>query len=755
MARGLWADPRGAAMVAILLGLAPIAPGVGGCDDGADDDSADDDDDATDDDDDVVDDDDSGAGDDDDSASPCDVDPDGWLGLPGAEDPQGDAGGYLCDLADVQAQLVGDVLYLRATAHEPFDDDDPALMLDLRVGDGDTWYTLTWDNVQPDPGPLQLWGSSNDWAEPLEPPSSLRMCPDDDDALTLGVALADLGLDGATELRGFAGVDLWSGGGYRDVAPDEGAVTFSLLHAPDVRLLSVTLDDAAGGDGDGVVEAGELLELSVEITNGGGVATGGDVTVSLDLDESSTAAATVTVPSSTVAGGAPLEPYATAALDTPLRLQLDGAATTGQTLVLELTVTDGDGGSWVFLRDPDFVGAQTVLVDGDDFDYPLDLASAEVFGDAATLHVVLRSHGPHDGAQPAQMLLDTDLDATFDWALTTYDDDSGAFDGAIWAHDEAFDTWSQVGQPTAFDFVADTAYVHWTVDLADLGDPGLARAYAYTTDASDTYVDNMPDDPDDVLGLALLVFEDQPVLQLIDRAWTEVAGDGDAFIDPGESWALDLQVRNVGTLEATAAAATLTSTSALVTVVAGQAGFGDVATGATAWTLAPLVVDVSSQAPPWGSESLDLELTSGIFSSVTALDLPLGLHAGDTTADAPEIPAPGSYAGDTTSRVDDYQDPSACTGFSAGGNDAVVAVSLALGQVLDVDLTYDAGGPDAVLYVSDDPLAPDTACLEGADLTVDESESLSFTAPYGGLFYVVVDAFDTDDGGPFTLDLSF
>ena len=132
----------------------------------------------------------------------------------------------------------------------------------------------------------------------------------------------------------------------------------------------------------------------------------------------------------------------------------------------------------------------------------------------------------------------------------------------------------------------------------------------------------------------------------------------------------------------------------------------------------------------------------------------MGLQPADLAVDAPLVSQPGLYVGDTTAMADDYADPSNCTGWSAAGNDAVFAIDLAGNQQLIADLTYLTADPDAVMYISDDPSAPDTACLDGVDDVYDGTESLTFTAPGPATYYLVIDNYYTG-GGPFEVMLVF
>ena len=78
-----------------------------------------------------------------------------------------------------------------------------------------------------------------------------------------------------------------------DFLPDEGTLTIDPVAGPNLALESHTIDDddtgASSGNGDGVVDAGETIEIGVSIRNGGGAAADtSTVTASIDPGSSAT-----------------------------------------------------------------------------------------------------------------------------------------------------------------------------------------------------------------------------------------------------------------------------------------------------------------------------------------------------------------------------------------------------------------------------------------------------------------------------------
>ncbi len=723
----------------------------------ADDDSAGDDDSG--DDDTTAGDDDSGDDDttgDDDAENACAPGAD-WFGVLPMDDPQGDAGGYLIDIRDLSYQVVGGVLHLRMASYDAFDDADPGVMVDLFVGDGETTYSLTYDNQVPDPDPLQLWSSGNDWLEPLPPPPSLCHGSGGASSIVLGVKLSEIGFEDAETLRGRAGVNLWDpSGNYTDMAPDGGTfVPFSVVEEPLVARASVTVDDSAGGDGDGVIEAGETLDITIDIYNGGIAQTGSGVTGTLSLDPASTVAATVVQDSASYHNAAVIPPMTLAHPDVAYQVSIDGGAVEGEELRLQLHVDQGLGPGWDLAIPVRFVGLamEDVLVDAQDAADPFDVATmAYGVTPGGRLVIELGAHAPHAGSEPVWVLIDGDLDGQPDHALATHDGDLPT--GLVAQWDEVLG-WDPIGVPDPFEYPVEGDYARFGVDLSTLGDPEFAFATVETLDPAGATLDLAPDDPFDLLGLPVLGFVAEPLIRLVSQTYTEVTGDGDAYLDPGEAWSLALEIRNDGRVDAAAVTGEVQSGSNDVQITAGTVDFGAVAVGASAAGNVPATFTVDPGAPVFGHVTLQVSIDADGVPFAPSIEVPLGVVAGETTADAPLIPFSSVIIGDTSLYADDYGDPSACTGYPAAGRDAVYAVDLAAGQAIAAVLEYTLGGPDAVLYLSDDAADPDGACLAGADDGLGESESLAYVATTAGTHYVVVDGYAWGFGHSYQLTLDF
>jgi hypothetical protein len=94
-------------------------------------------------------------------------------------------------------------------------------------------------------------------------------------------------------------------------------------------------------------------------------------------------------------------------------------------------------------------------------------------------------------------------------------------------------------------------------------------------------------------------------------------------------------------------------------------------------------------------------------------------------------------------------DPGAsCTGFSSNGQDVVYSVTVPLGAVLTADYANEADGSIYILQNCSDV----ASCLAGSDaLLAGSHETLTFTFPADGTYYLVLDTFGTGSAGHFTL----
>lgn len=102
---------------------------------------------------------------------------------------------------------------------------------------------------------------------------------------------------------------------------------------PVMKITRIEIDD----NEDGILEPGEDAEINLEVTNVGDMASSGAVSGVLSLEGTSTASATVTYSEENFGS---LSVGTTGEPSDPFELEVDGSATTGQTLDLLLTLTD-------------------------------------------------------------------------------------------------------------------------------------------------------------------------------------------------------------------------------------------------------------------------------------------------------------------------------------------------------------------------------------------------------------------------------
>ncbi len=576
------------------------------------------------DDDDATGDDDTTAGDDD-SAGDDDTP---WADVLPEVDPEGDAGDTAVDLRNLQAHA-GDDLALRTTAWQPFDDGDDGVWLGVTVGHGSLAHRLTWAPAEDES--LQLWSSANRWAEPLDPPPSLGWEADLEIGIVLAADLDDLGLGGSCEL--LARVEAGCGGGScADVAPDDGAPVPFVADAgipPTVTAVEPAVDDSGGGDGDGILDPGEYVELAIVLGNTGCDATGGELAATLSIHPDSTADAALLTDEATY-GQDPIAPGQDASPDAPVELALGAGAEPGQRLLVQLEVTDADGGSWTTLSPPLIVGKPReeplaqVMVDGDDAGTDFDAALVTYTLVDGELLLSVFSYGVHSGDQAVEVHLDTDLDGFADWILASHDPDAGTFTGSIHTFDP-WDGWLPVGPPSTFAFASGTDHLLIGVPLATLGDPTFALlSHVVVYDPAGDAVDTVPDDatPGETSGMGLIATADAPFLRYASTQLTEIEGDGDGEVEAGELWSLKVQLFNDGPAVAAGATGTLSSADPLVALTDADLTFGPAdPDGGTAWSLTGATVDVDPSTPAGSEILLELPLSAAGYPFV--VDVPL------------------------------------------------------------------------------------------------------------------------------------
>jgi hypothetical protein len=108
--------------------------------------------------------------------------------------------------------------------------------------------------------------------------------------------------------------------------------------------------------------------------------------------------------------------------------------------------------------------------------------------------------------------------------------------------------------------------------------------------------------------------------------------------------------------------------------------------------------------------------------------------------------------GDTTTYANDLEPPSTCTSdYGQDGPDAIYRVDALAGETISVVMTPDDF--DGAVYVLGD-CGDETTCVSGADEEVgSNAETVEYTVPANGSYYIVVDSYLSTVSGCYTLEV--
>lgn len=113
----------------------------------------------------------------------------------------------------------------------------------------------------------------------------------------------------------------------------------------------------------------------------------------------------------------------------------------------------------------------------------------------------------------------------------------------------------------------------------------------------------------------------------------------------------------------------------------------------------------------------------------------------------------GSLQGDTFLARNDYDPGSGgcASGYAEAGKDVVYLLNLVAGDV--VDLTYTQLNYDTAFYIVTDCGNVAGSCVVGADDTFSgEAETIYWVVGSTGTYYLILDSYGSNSGGPWTLD---
>jgi len=737
-----------------LTGILFLLVGCPEADDPADDDTTGDDD----------------TGDDDTGDDDAD---EGWISILEELDHRGDAGAHPGDIRDYQYRYDGQTLELRLTSYFEFDDEDPdlgfAMCYETHGGDrGCLHYDFLFGD--------RLWcGTRSTGGVPLDCPSLFHE-DDGPSSIVLGFNPADLGFGLECRFAGEAVLYSESAQEYLDWAPDGGPVDFEFGDRPFLDFSTWTPDDSSGGDGNGQIDPGETVDLALELTNRGCGPSGGGLTAQASIDPLSTASALMTTAATTLAGGAAVDAGDPAPGDSPLQLQIDPGAVAGQDLLFHLKIMDDAGHVWTVslprqvLSYPQVAPETLLLEDAVNNMGPLDIASVSYEVTGTELIFRIDSHNELTDC-PADTFLFLEVPAVDhldQFVLFPYETSTGELAGTLYHEVIAGSTeFFPIADLSTFECPGDGNYLRLGTELDRLGSPEGLYFYVVTEGTADPlYVngpwwqyaeDYAPDGVEDGGPLARVLLGRGPFLEPSHFWLTEVSGDGDPFVDDGEVWDWDVRLDNLGAGPAQTVTMEWSDDSPHVTLPSWAQPFDPIGPGETGWSTAPVTFQVGPGATEGEEISfVGLETANGVQTYHEDRGMPgvvIGGSVGDHTGGA-TVAAAGGTVMDFTDSADNAYDAPACAGGVAAARDHVVAFLLTEGQQLTAELSYYPGGPDAVLYISDDPDAPDLNCLAGADLGQDETETLVFDVPADGVYYLVVDGVEVDAGWPYTLTVT-
>ena len=204
---------------------------------------------------------------------------------------------------------------------------------------------------------------------------------------------------------------------------------------------------------------------------------------------------------------------------------------------------------------------------------------------------------------------------------------------------------------------------------------------------------------------------------------TQVAGDGDASIEPNEDFALSIPLTNSGGLAATAISATLTSSTPGVTIYQATSTYPNLAPAATGSNATPYLFNVGSSLVCGSSISFTLTVayTGGPSPQVLNYSLTTGVAG---------TPVTTSYTGAAVA----IPDGADLSGTAPGAPvDATLAVATA-GGVFDVDFRIDGAACNAT----------GGSITNGIDHSFVNDLRLSLVSPAGTVINVIN---NTDGGG--------
>jgi uncharacterized repeat protein (TIGR01451 family) len=159
-------------------------------------------------------------------------------------------------------------------------------------------------------------------------------------------------------------------------------------------------------------------------------------------------------------------------------------------------------------------------------------------------------------------------------------------------------------------------------------------------------------------------------------AGTEIAGDGDAFIETNEDWSLSIPLENQGGSAATAISATLSTSTPGVSIYSAASGYADIGAGGSAANDTPYVFHLDSGFAC--GQTIDFSLTVNYTGGTSPVVFNVSVNTG-----SPGTPISTSYSGMPVAIPDS-------PGANTPGVPAEATMALAgIGPVYDLNLSID------------------------------------------------------------------
>ena len=370
---------------------------------------------------------------------------------------------------------------------------------------------------------------------------------------------------------------------------------------PSLALDSISIDDAAGGDGDGFPEPGETVRLKVVLVHTGGA---GAEDVSGTISESD-AYITVTDNSADwpdIAVGGSAESNAD-----HFEFRIDSSTPEGHVAVFTLAYACycGSGSMPISVEiggpRPELVYAPPAVIDdvsgGDGDGFP-------EAGESVVMAIALENDGDENATGISGRI-------TTSSSYITITDNAAA--------------WPNI----AIGGSAQSSPNHFAFDIDH------ATPCGETVDF--ILIDTCNTDRVDTNTISITVQSPAPTLSYSSHSIDDASGDGDGFPEAGEEFALSITLQNSSANNANSVSATLSESDPYISIIDGAADWPDIDGSSSAASISPhFSLSASPDAPYLHDAELILNWQAFCASGVDTFIVTIG----DPTDSAPDVPQP-------------------------------------------------------------------------------------------------------------------